>query len=116
MKLKFLATNGPLVKYEIDGEKITITKDGGSDQLDLSEFETGDKYEGCSLSCLSRGKRVVRNVERDSNGELWVTLTQECGKGHWRESDWIDSEDFDPYKTYIREISAEEAGVGKWVR
>ena len=29
------------------------------------------------------------------------------GSGHWRESGWIDAVDYNPMKTYVREIGRE---------
>ena len=92
MKIKFLATGNAPTHYEIDGEIIN--------GIDLSIIEYGGRFM-CNEVARQAG---IRHAERDEHGELWVTLKQESGSGHWRESDWIDAVDYDPDAIYIRQI------------
>lgn len=97
MKIKFLAT-GNAPSYEISGETIN--------GLDLSIVEHGGKFVG-SDETRAAG---IRNAERDSDGELWVTLCQQVGPGHWTESEWLDAEDYDAEEVYVRKLNKPHAG------
>ena len=101
MQLKFLATGRPFA-YEISGETIN--------DFDFDIVEHGGKVTATS----ELREAGIRKVERDENGELWVTLCQappvtkvvrgvEMREGDWRESDWIDAADYDPETLYIKE-------------
>lgn len=99
MKIKFLATGMAPEKYEFDGDKIII--DG--EIYDLSIFREGDVFDG-----LEGELQAIRAVER-IGGELYVTLCQKAPAGHWRGIDeWIDSNDYNPQKLYIRQATEEE--------
>ena len=107
MQLKFKAT-GRAFDYTIDGETINgfdfvIVEHGGKVTPTQELRETG-----------------IRGVERDENGELWVTLCQappvtkivrgvEMREGDWRESDWIDAAAYDPDTLYIKEVDNEQS-------
>lgn len=103
MQLKFKATGRPF-RYEIDGEKIN--------GFDFSIVEHGGEV----TATKELREAGIRKVERDENGELWVTLCQappvtrvfkgvEFREGDWTESDWIDAGEYDPDTLYIKEIT-----------
>lgn len=88
MKIKFLAT-GRAPIYSIQNEVIN--------GIDLSPLEYGGEFVG-NDETRAQGTRAA---ERDENGELWVTLCQAVGPGHWTESDWIDASTYDPDAVYV---------------
>lgn len=105
MNVKFLATKYSPDYYEFDGEKVTAYYNGESETFDFSDFEEGDQlyhYESETILDIPF-MQVVRWADRD-NGELNLLLTQKSGQGHWRESDWMYADDYDPEKQYIVEI------------
>ena len=63
MHIKFKATSNPTA-YTIEGEKIN--------GIDLSLLEHGDQFIGNDETKAAG----IRHAERDSQGELWVTLQQ----------------------------------------
>ena len=103
MKIKLKAT-GSAFNYTIDGEEI-------------NGFDFGIVEHGGRVTPTSELRESgIRKVERDENGELWVTLCQappvtrtykgaELREGDWTESDWIDAADYDPETLYIKEIT-----------
>lgn len=97
MKLKFLAT-GNAPNYIISGETIN--------GIDLSIVEHGGEFIG-SEETRQAG---IRNAERDETGELWVTLCQQVGPGHWTEGEWLDAEDYDPNAIYVAKLDKPHAG------
>lgn len=104
IKIKFLATGNAPSLYEFDDEKIIID----SVEHDLSDFNDGDIFDG-----LEGDMQAIRTIER-IDGELHVTLCQKAGEGHWRGVyDWIDSDDYNPNKLYIRELSEDELEAEK---
>ena len=127
MKIKFLATSKE-ADYEFEGETVTINREA----LDLSEFPQDGKFEGVEGDV----NRIIRNVERTDDLYVTLcqsppvtkvtyikdgkskTLTADAEApehdkkiehrgGNWTESDWIDSNDYDPNKLYIKEVSNE---------
>jgi len=90
MKLKFKAVGKETPTYSMSGETVN--------DFDLSVMEHGDKFIGGEET----GKAGIRDVVRDADGELWVTLCQEVGPGHWSESDWIDADDYALEKVYVK--------------
>ena len=103
MKTKFLAKNKPY-NYSISGETIN--------GFDFSVVEHGGKV---TITNELR-EAGIRGVERDENGELFVTLCQappvtkvirgvEMREGDWRESDWIDAADYNAETLYIKELT-----------
>ena len=105
MKLTFLATGQAPDSYEINGETITAHQEGLSETIDLSPLGEGDKFEGLELEALTLNpSQVLREATREG-GELHVTLCQASPmRGHWRESEIIDSEDYISGHRYIREL------------
>ena len=87
MKIKFLAT-GNAPDYIIDDDIIN--------GIDLSMLAAEDQF----VSTDDTRAAGVRHAERDANQELWVTLTQAVGPGHWSESSWIDAANYDPDAVY----------------
>lgn len=83
MKIKFLAT-GNAPPYEINSETIN--------GLDLSELNHGDQF----IRNETTDGAGIRDAYRDEHGQLWVTLKQAVGPGHWAEGDWIDASQYDP--------------------
>ena len=103
MQLKFLATGRPF-SYDISGETINA--------FDFSIVEHGGKVTPTS----ELREAGIRKVERDENGDLWVTLCQappvtkvirgvELREGDWRESDWIDAADYNAETLYVKELT-----------
>lgn len=94
MKLKFLAKN-EAPEYAIQGETLN--------GLDLSIIEHGGRF----IPNEATNAAGIFNAYRDEQGELFVTLAQDCcasrwGKpAHWRESEYIDAESFEPETCYI---------------
>lgn len=97
MKIKFLATGNAPTHYSFTGDVITAHRGVQPEDFDLSGLQHGDQFQGVSVDnlILSPG-HVIRAAERDSNGELHVTLCQQVGPGHWKESGWMDAADYDP--------------------
>jgi len=127
MKIKFLATAKD-ADYEFEGETVRIN----GETLDLSEFTKDGKFEGVEGDT----DRIIRNVERTDDlyvtlcqappvtkvtyikGGKSTTLPVDAEApeydkkiehrgGNWTESDWIDSNDYDPNELYIKEVSDE---------
>lgn len=98
MKIKFLATGKAPDTYTIESETIN--------GIDLSIIEHGEKFIGNDET----KEAGICNAERDENNELWITLQQEVGPGHWIESDWIETEDYDPTKIYVVKLDKQHAG------
>lgn len=96
MKIKILATATSPDKYTIEGEKITAHHGNQSEEFDLSVIEHGGRFQAVEPETLSlSGFQVIRKAYRDDQGELHVTLTEKSPlNGHWRESDWMDAEDY----------------------
>ena len=92
MKIKVLATAQSANYYEFSGDTVTAYLDGGSKSYDFSALQEGDQVTMEDLG----GVRVIRAAQRNSEGELEVTLTQAVGAGHWSESGWMDPEEYDP--------------------
>ena len=127
MKIKFLAT-AKESDYEFEGETVTIN----GEPLDLSEFPEDGKFEGVE----GDENRIIRNVERTDDLYVTLCQAPPVTKvtyikdgesttlpagaeapeydkkiehrgGNWAESDWIDSNDYDPNELYIKEVSNE---------
>lgn len=98
MKVKFLATGTAPTYYEISGETIN--------GIDLSIIEHGGQFVGNDETKTAG----IRNAQRDEHGELWVTLTQEVGPGHWTESAWFDADSYAPDTVYVVKLNKPHAG------
>jgi len=127
MKIKFLATSKE-ADYEFNGETVKIN----GETLDLSEFPQDGKFEGVE----GGENRIIRNVERTDDLYVTLCQAPPVTKvtyikdgkpktlpadaeapeydrkiehpgGNWTESDWIDSNDYDPNELYIKEVSDE---------
>ena len=95
MKITFLATGDSPDYYTFSGETVTAHKDGIAESFDLSALEAGGEFTGVSIDALPlEPAHVIRHAYRDA--ELHVTLCQQVGPGHWRESAEIDSAEYDP--------------------
>lgn len=99
MKLKFLPTQQNFT-HTVTGETI--------DGIDLSEILDGESFSLPEMSAVG-----IRKAER-IDGELFVTLEQCCiayrypvSSHDWRESDWIDADDFNPNQCYCKPISVD---------
>jgi len=107
MQLKFEAWE-KAPEYDISGNTITATHNGQSEIIDLSGFPEGAKWQEGELEVITslNSSNIVKNVFHD--GELHVILCQEVPSiGHWRESDWIDANDYEKGELYIKEVSNE---------
>ena len=104
MKLKFLATGQSPDYYEFDGEKITARSGDSFEEFDLSVIEHGGKFEVVEVDTLPLpATQIIRDAFRDEHGEIHVTLTEKSPmRGNWRESDWLDVEDYHPMNSHIR--------------
>ena len=97
MQINVLATGIAPDYYQIDGDKITAFVGDEADSYDLSLLEEGDVVTEVSPI---RGTRPIRSATRE-NGVLKVTLCQRVGAGHWSESGWMDSSDYDPDAVHV---------------
>ncbi|MEC8917100.1 MAG: hypothetical protein VX796_05710 [Pseudomonadota bacterium] len=97
MQIKVLATGIAADHYEINGDVITAFVGEESDNYDLSGLEEGDVV--TEVSPIG-GIRPIRSATRE-NGVLKVTLCQRVGAGHWSESGWMDSSDYDPDAVHV---------------
>jgi len=98
MKIKFKATaDAPL--YAIDGEVIN--------GFDLSPLEHGGQFVGSGAT----GAAGIRDAKRDADGELFVTLKQAVGPGHWTESEWMDASQYDPDVIHVVYSDHAHSGV-----
>ena len=88
MMIKFLATGSAPI-YSITGESIN--------GIDLSPLEHGGAFVGDDETKAAG----IRGAERDASGELWVTLCQAVGPGHWMDGDWIDASAYDPDAIHV---------------
>jgi hypothetical protein len=105
MKLKFRACYGSPDRYEFDGETIKAFSGEAFEEIDLSDFLVGEKFEGIEPEVLDLvPQRILYSVERDEQGELHLVISQSPAilGGHWKESDWIDASDYDPEVSYIQ--------------
>ena len=103
MQVKFKATGRPF-SYDISDETIN--------GFDFAIVEHG----GNVTPTEELREAGIRGVERKENGELFVTLCQsppvtkvvrgvELREGDWRESDWIDSAEYNAETLYIKELT-----------
>lgn len=108
MKIKFLATGRAPKTYKINGETIN--------GYDLSVVE----YGGFFIWNEEIEKAGIRNVFRDEDGTLFVTLKQ-CvisskipgKKAHWRESEYMDISDYNSTKCYVVPTGVADLAEGK---
>lgn len=131
MKIKFLAT-ALAPEYSISGETITIDHDGETETLDLSGFPEGAIFEGvefdsdmpamfirnvdrtsedlfvtlCQMAPVSMITYVVdgemiHKEPQDPEPETYSKKIEHRA-GHWKESDWIDADDYNPETLYIQ--------------
>lgn len=121
MKIKFEAWE-KAPEYDISGNVITATHNDEVEVIDLSEFPQNGKWQGGELENITElsPSNVICDVFHD--GELHVTLCQkvpvafttkhgdkeiEHQTGDWVESDWIDADDYEKGKLYIKEVGNE---------
>lgn len=97
MQINVLATGIGPDYYAIDGDIITAFVGDESDSFDLSTLEEGDTVTEVSEV---GGVRPIRSATRE-NGVLKVVLCQRVGAGHWSESGWMDSSQYDPDAVHV---------------
>ena len=101
-QLKFKATGDAPEYYSFEGDIVTAYYDSFSESFDLSDLAQGDKFEGLTVETLELSDtHIIRDTHRDSNDALNVTLCQAVGPGHWQESDWFDSTNYDPDAIHV---------------
>jgi len=127
MKIKFLAT-AKEADYQFEAETLTIN----GEALDLSEFPQDGKFEEVEGDKY----RIIRNIERTDDLYVTLCQSPPVTKvtyikdgksitlpadaeapeydkkiehrgGNWTESDWIDSNDYEPNELYIKEVTNE---------
>ena len=121
MKIKLIPSiNAP--EYDISGNVITATHNDEVEVIDLSEFPQNGKWQGGELENITKlsPSNVICDVFHD--GELHVKLCQKVPvafttkhgdkeikhqTGDWVESDWIDADDYEKEKLYIKEVGNE---------
>ena len=97
MKITVIPTGNAPEFYTFNGDIITAVKDGQSEAFDLSGLQNGDKLMGVDADTLDLpGGQIIRAAERDSNGELHVTLCQRVGAGHWEAGATFDASVYNP--------------------
>lgn len=112
MKLVFISTNNSPDYYTFDGDAITAHYKGDSEAFDLSELETGGRFDGVEPDKLSlRHRQIIRDAHRDDDGELHVTLCQAVGPGHWGRSEEIDVSKYDPDAIHVKYKDRKHSGV-----
>lgn len=106
MKVKFLATGDGPDSYSFSGDIVTVAKSGQSENFDFSLLECGGEVSNIDVDVLPLiSEQVIRSVERDTDGELRLTLCQVAPAGHWRESGWMDASAYVADETYIVEVA-----------
>lgn len=109
MKIKFLATGNAPTHYSFNGDVATAHYGDQQEDFDLSGLQHGDRFQGVSVDDLDLSPgHIIRAAERDSNGELHLTLCQKViaaqypgKKARWREGLEIDAESYDPDACYV---------------
>jgi len=104
MKIKFLATGNAPTHYNFNGDVVTAHYDGGlMEGFDFSGLQHGDQFQGVSVDRIfaPAAGQVIRAAERDSSGELHLTLCQQVGPGHWEEGAEFDVANYDPSKIQV---------------
>ena len=110
MQVKFLATAYAPDYYEFKDETVIVGIEGKREEIDLSELRYGDRYDGIEFDSIEMYYPfVIRDIRRDESGILHLVLCQKATEGHWRESEWLGSNEYQKGKTYIKEISDGEA-------
>lgn len=106
MNVKFRATH-KAPEYQIDGEVITASYKDKDDTVDMSEFPNGAKYNDIESDLDLVNELIIFDVQR-KEGELHVVLCQQYPSiGHWIESNWINADDYEKGKLYIKEVTNE---------
>jgi len=102
MKLKVLATGNAPTHYSFSGDVVTAHYGDQSEPFDLSALAIGDKFEGVEADVLEMNNdQIIRDVYRDDTGELYVTICQRVGPGHWTESEWMPVSAYGPKKINV---------------
>lgn len=102
MKIKVLPTGNSPDYYRFVGETLTVFKDGESESFDLSVIQTGDQFQGLEPEVIDlNSAHIMRNVYRDSQGNLHVDICQSVGPGHWEVSDEFLSSSYNPEQVYV---------------
>lgn len=105
MQIKFLPVGGAPDGYTFNGDILTAAVDPLTETFDFSTLEYGGSFEGVVVDTLPLdAAHIIRSAERDANGELWLTLCQKAGSGHWVESGWMDASAYVASETYITRI------------
>lgn len=105
MMLLFKGVHSAPEKYTFDGEKVTAWVGEEKSTFDLSSFPSGAVYSGADRVS---GIRAIRDVKRDADGMLWVTLAQPVVSGKypgrradWRGLVWIESSEYAADKCFV---------------
>lgn len=103
MKIKVIPTSKAPTHYSFDGEKVQAHYYGYSEEFDFSEIEIENQLSDFSVDELGLDPMFIfRDAYRDSDGELYITICQQVGAGHWGFSEsLIDSSDYDPSGVYV---------------
>lgn len=134
MKLKFLALHKAPESYSFSGETVTAFFQNNSETFDLTDFEGEfescetdtillkgqyvidniERTEDELYVTLAQAPPVTKITYKTELGLIHLSPTDnepesyiskvEHREGHWIESDWIDSEDYNPETLYIKEV------------
>lgn len=112
MKLNILAVGAAPDYYTISGEVVTAHLNGLTEQYDLSAFPEDGVFQGAEQIS---GVNAIRNVER-VNGVLNVTLCQQVGPGHWKESGWMEDTAYNPDAINVVQDTSKAFSGKPWVK
>lgn len=94
MEIKIKAVGVPTPDwYEFEGDVITVHVGDVVDSYDFTNMPNGAFLTDAEPV---NGVTCIRDAIREEDGTLKVTLVQRVGDGHWEESDWMDSSEYDP--------------------
>ena len=117
MKIKFLATGNAPTHYSFAGETVTAHVNVISEDFDLSAISVGDKVTSVSVDTLDLNSgHILRDAYRDESGELYITLCQRVGPGHWSESDWMDVSDYNSDAIQVNFDSTKDFSGQPWAQ
>lgn len=97
MKIKMLAVGVGPCCYSFDGSRVIVHKGRETSVYDFAGMEDGDIAEMNQFG----GCIPIRQAQKVS-GEIHLELCQVVGAGHWLNSDWLDSDIYDPEKVYVK--------------
>jgi len=115
MKIKFLPIPKAPSNYSFEGQKMTVSYKDKSETFDFSDLPNEfiiDDYKNSPILIVDelelRSSQICRDLHKEG-GEIHLVLCQQVTiiNGNWTESDWIDSDDYDPNELYIKEVTNE---------